>query len=141
MTQEQFHKYQENIFDSFCMTVIENTRKSIQKQLSQQGNREKSLFDLTPDEFAKIAVSDAYELDAETFSIDGETITIHNPTLAQALRSISPKLREIIFLLYFLDKSESQIGRMLNMGKSGVSRRHITTLRRLRKIMEELEHE
>ena len=141
MNREQFQQFQEQIFDSFCMTIIENASKSIHKQLSNQAKREKSLADLTQEETAEIAVYDAYETDAETFSINGEVITIHNPTLAAAMRSISPKLRDVILLFYFLEKSEPQIGRILSLGTSGVHKRHKKSLDQLREIMEALDDE
>lgn len=141
MTEEQFHQYQEQIFDSFCMTIIENTSKSIHKRLTNQAKREKSLADLTPEEIAAIAVHDTYEPDTDTFSVNGEVITIHNPTLAAALHSISPKLRDVILLFYFLEKSEPQIGQILSMGKSGVHKRHKKSLDQLRGIMEALDDE
>ena len=114
MTDEQFHQYQEQIFDSFCMTIIDNFSKAIHKRLTAQAKREKSLSTLTPDEMAEIAVHDAYALDLNTFSVNGEVITIHNPTLAAALRRISPKLRDVILLFYFLEKGEPQIGQILS---------------------------
>ena len=141
MTEEQFHQYQEQIFDSFCMTLIDNASKAIHKQLTAQAKREKSLSTLTQDEMAEIAVHDAYELDLHTFSVNGEVITIHNPTLAAALRRISPKLRDVILLFYFLEKSEPQIGQILSMGKSGVHKRRKKSLDQLREIMESLDDE
>ena len=96
---------------------------------------------MTPEEIAAIAVHDTYEPDPDTFSVNGELITIHNPTLAAALHSISPKLRDVILLFYFLEKSEPQIGQILSMGKSGVHKRHKKSLDQLRGIMEALDDE
>ena len=139
MTEEQFHRYQEAIFDSFCMKTIENASRTIRRRLSEQARKEKSLSDLSAAELCLISASDSYDLAADTFSVEGETVAIRDPALAAALRSIPPKQRDVILLFYFLDKSEPQIGGMLRVGTTGIHKRRMRSLDRLRAVMEALD--
>lgn len=141
MTLEQFYTYQEQTFDSFCMTLIRHTAATIHTQLTTQAIREKSLSSLTLPELAQLSTEDDYDLDSMTFSVIGEPVTIRDPALYKALQYISPKMREVILLFYFLEQNEKQIGRVLNMSKSGVNKRHKETLARLREILEAEDNE
>ena len=54
--------------------------------------------------------------------------------------SIPSAQRDIVLLSYFLDYSDYEISKLLNMNKNTVQYRRNATLRRLRQLMEDLEH-
>ena len=61
--------------------------------------------------------------------------------LGQALRSLTPQRRDVILLAYFLEQSDSEIGKLLNMSSRTVCYRRTVALERLKQMLEALEYE
>ncbi|MGM9615201.1 MAG: RNA polymerase sigma factor [Oscillospiraceae bacterium] len=133
---EQFYTYQEQTFDSYCVTVIRNTAVSIHREISARSAREISLSDLSDKELGALAAEGNYLLSSADFSVKGEIVTIHDPDLARVLRSLSPKMRDVILMFYFLDHSDPQISNILHLSRSAVNYRRLQALGRLRTILE-----
>ncbi|MDR2571941.1 MAG: hypothetical protein LBD23_16815, partial [Oscillospiraceae bacterium] len=55
----------------------------------------------------------------------------------EALRSLPERKRDIILLSYFLELSDGEIGKKLNLIRSTVQYQRTSTLRELKKMMEE----
>lgn len=132
MTLEQFHTYIEQTFDSFCKKVIRNAAIDIHREISRQREREKSFSDLSESEQEALSVIDTYNIYSKKFDVFGETVTIRDPDLGEALQYIQPQLRNIVFMRYFLDMSNTEIASKLNISNSTVSYRLDTALNQLR---------
>ena len=132
MTLEQFHTYIEQTFDSFCKKVIRNAAIDIHREISRQREREESFSDLSESEQEALSVIDTYNIYSKKFDVFGETVTIRDPDLGEALQYIQPQLRNIVFMRYFLDMSNTEIASKLNISNSTVAYRLDTALNQLR---------
>lgn len=136
MTQQEYERRQEMTFDSFCMKVIQNEATSIIRELSIREKHETPLEELTAEELNELQAEDQYNPYKATFHVRGESVIVHDPELAEALRYISAKMRDVILLFYFLDRTETQIGQLMGITQSTVNRRRISTLHQLQKLIE-----
>lgn len=132
MTRKEFERYIEQTFDSFCKKVIRNAAIDIHREISRQREREKSFSDLSESEQEALSVIDTYNIYSKKFDVFGETVTIRDPDLGEALQYIQPQLRNIVFMRYFLDMSNTEIASKLNISNSTVSYRLDTALNQLR---------
>lgn len=139
MTEAEFYAYQEKAFDAFCMKVIHNAAVSIHRKLSTQSAHEVPFNEMADNALSEFWAEDCYPVNGAVFYASGEAIAVYDPALSLALQYITPQLREIVLLSYFLDHSESQIGKMLHLSKSTVNARKAAALRHLREMIEATE--
>ncbi len=62
---------------------------------------------------------------------------MRDETVAEALNSLPENKRDIILLSYFLDMTDVEIGKQLNLVRSTVQYKRASILRELKKFMEE----
>lgn len=84
---------------------------------------------------------DSYERLMEThrqFASHGnvEEQTVQSLLLEQVLGNLSPKERELIEEIYFLEKTERQVSEALHMAKTTLRRRHREALNKLKEFLE-----
>ena len=140
MTLEQFKRYQEETFDSFCKAIIRNESANAHNEIASHAEKEVSFSCLSPDELLSIKTVDDYHLYCKKYNVRGNIVCIYDPTLGEILQHISPQRREIILLCYFLGYSDSEIGRLLHIDHKTVDYRRNTALRRLRELLEGMEN-
>lgn len=141
MTLDQFYTYQEQTFDSFMGKLIKNEGKDARKEIARRAEHEISISQLVENEVARIAVADTYDFDKMTFYVDDDAITVNDILLGQAIASLPPNRREVILLSYFLGKNDPQIGALLHLTPNAIRYRRLTTLERLKKMLEALGRE
>ena len=69
------------------------------------------------------------------FGVLDYAVYIDNDDLAQAIASLPLDKRDIILLSYFLDMSDNEIAKLLNMVRSSVAYRRTSTLKLLKELM------
>jgi len=134
-TQSGPHRPQ--AFDSYCKKVLKYAARDYGRKKQRQGQREISLLEL-PDR--EKAVMDQYFTDS-TFEVLGKRVNVTDYELAQALSQIPANKREIVLLSYFLDMPDREIAAFLDMARSTVAYRRTSSLKELKKILEESDHE
>ena len=127
----------QRVFDSFCKKVLKNEARNCYDEIKCQRAKEVSFSELTEQELEQLATTDEYFQTEQTFDVLGDEVIVTDETIAKALQSLSESSRDIILLSYFLDLSDGEIGKKLNMIRSTVQYRRTITLRELKKFMEE----
>ena len=143
MTTEEFYTYQEQLFDAFSKRVIKNLGIDIFHEMDFRREKEVSLSLLPQRDLIALCTVDTYQLErSETiFFVGKERIVVTDSCLGQALHFLSPKHRNVLLLLYFADKNELQIGKILNITAAAVNYRKKKGLDSLRGILEAMKHE
>lgn len=132
------HSHEEHIrhtFDAFCKKVLRNEARDYLDELARQRNREISFSDLPVEVMEQLSVCDDYFADDRTFDVLGNTVQIASDELAEAIAALPKQKRDIILLSYFLDMSDGEIAKALNMVRSSVAYRRSATLKLLRELM------
>ena len=75
------------------------------------------------------------------FYVLGLSIIVRDSTIADALKYLTGNKRDIILLSSFLDMFNREIGDKLNMLRAKVQYQRKSTLRQLKKLMEEVANE
>lgn len=140
MTLEQFYTYQEQTFDSFCKAVIRNESIDAFRELAHRREHEIEFSALSPKELASLQAADPYGCYRKSFRVHGYVVEVCDRSLGEILDYIPSAQRDIVLLSYFLDYSDYEISKLLNMNKSTVQYRRKATLRRLRQLLEDLDH-
>lgn len=140
MTEQEFQTYQEQSFDAFCKAVIRNESINAHKQLAARAKKEIQLSALSPNEIGKLYSEDVYITFQKTFFVQDIPIIVYDQLLAESLQHLTPQRRDVILLFYFLDYSEAAISRLLNISKPTVTDRRLSALRKLRRLLEDIEN-
>ncbi len=116
--------YKEHImytFNGFCKTVIRFAAINAWRDRSRRRQKEISLEYLTEEKFYPLGTTDEYfEAPYEEYPITicGQTVILTNGELAAALLSLPERKREIIFLYFFGDYTQQEIGEMYGRCRS-----------------------
>ena len=127
----------QRVFDCFCKKVLKNEARDHYDEVKRQRGKEVSFSELSEHELAKLSTMDEYFATEQTFNVLGRDIIVNDENIAEALRSLPEQNRDIILLSYFLELSDGEIGKKLNMIRSTVQYKRTSTLRELKKILEE----
>ena len=141
MTMQQFHSYKEQQFDAVCKAVIRNESADAHRALSRRFAREVSVENMAFAELSSLQTVDDYHPDTIDFWVQGRRVLVSDWALGQALRSLPPYRRDVILLSYFMECSDSQIGKLLKMDTRTVCSRRTAALARLRSFLEDLADE
>lgn len=140
MTLEQFKRYQEETFDSFCRAIIRNESANAHNEITSRAEKEVSFSCLSPNELRSVKTVDDYRPYCKKYNVRGNIVCIYDPALGEILQYILPERREIILLCYFLGFSDSEIGRLLHIDHKTVDYRRTAALRRLRELLEGMDN-
>ena len=78
-----------------------------------------------------------YDSDLYLFETNGYKIRVKNALIGEALSKLPKKNRILFFCHFFLDMSEADIAKQLNLGQSTIHYHKANSLKELKKIMEE----
>lgn len=107
MIFKDFVKFQESNFDSFCKAVIRNECFDAHKRLNHQLHAESDISEEI--EVMYMAYEDKYRLDSTSVTIGKNLVEIEDPALAEALRILPYRYKEIIYHSFFLGFDDIQI--------------------------------
>lgn len=136
MRLQEFYTLQEEMFDSFCKTLIRNESINAHKECTIRSRMELPITDLGLHDQQQLSREDDYNLSSTLFIVRGESVYIRDPDLSEALRLLPPKRREVILLSFFLDRSDTEIAQLLKLSPRAVGYRRETALEKLREFME-----
>ena len=128
-------------FNGFCKTVIRFAALNAWRDRSRRRQKEISLEYLTEEKFYPLGTTDEYfEAPYEEYpvTICGQTVILTNGELAAALLSLPERKREIIFLYFFGDYTQQEIGEMYGRCRSTAWHHIHSALQMLHKEMEVL---
>lgn len=144
MNTEQYKEHIERTFNAFCKIVLYHAALNAYRKIRRKQRFEVSLDYLRAFDFEPAYAADKYfvKYDMPTaFTVRGKTAIVESEQLAAALLRLPEKQREVLFLRYYLDYSDTEIGKMFGVCKSTIFRRRKRALRFIRKEMEALEDE
>jgi RNA polymerase sigma factor (sigma-70 family) len=127
-------------FEVFCKKVVSmellKCKRDTLRNKAKKDN-EISFSDITDE----ITVNDDYFTEYFFFQAAGEEFVVKNGSIANALSILPQQQIEIILLSYYLDISDAEIGKRLDMIKSKVQYHRTAALKKLKKEMEKYHYE
>ena len=138
---KRFERFNEIIFESYCMKSVLNAIKKERNRKDARGEVEQSLSTLTDAILYALSTEDDEMIQAEKthqiFCVHGGNIPIYDPKLSCALSHLMPADREIVLLYFFRELTDEKIASLVHMSRPTVSRRRKAATRRLRELMED----
>ena len=139
MTEDEAYKVHiQYTFNAFCKVVIRHAAIDIILKLRRRWEREVSLDYLMNEKFVQLAEPE--QLEEYLFTACGQTAVLYHAELAAALLSLPQKNREIIFLYFFGEYTQQEIGKMYGRCRSTTGYQIRRTLKLLQRKMEVLSH-
>ena len=118
-------------FDYFCKKVIKNEVRDFYNEYKRL--RETPFSELSAREMEQLYTNDEYFAAEQIFTVLGQEIIVNNERIAEALRNLPERKRDIIILSYFLEMTDREIGEKLNLIRNTVQYQRKSTLQLLKK--------
>ena len=127
----------EGKFDSFCKTVLKNRARDCYRKKERQQKREILFSDVSPGLHIEPSCFDYIMcIECQAFYALDRMVMIENDLLANALRMLSPRKRQIILLSYFFGWTDQKIGIRFHTARSTIQAARMRTLQEMREIIE-----
>lgn len=127
----------EGKFDSFCKTVLKNRARDWYRKKERQQKREILFSDVSPGLHIEPSCFDYIMcIECQAFYALDRMVMIENDLLANALRMLSPRKRQIILLSYFFGWTDQKIGIRFHTARSTIQAARMRTLQEMREIIE-----
>ena len=133
--KDSYEQRIQNQFGAFCVKVLKNEARYIQRELASLQSQEKSLGELTASELEQTAVWDKHFMSEHVFEVLGLPVVVTGDLLADALAQLPEDKRDVILLSYFLEMTDREISEKLNIVHQTVSKRRLVTLKELREYL------
>ena len=133
-------------FDSFCKTVLRNEANDYKREQKRLQKHEVCFSELNEKQLEQLKIADEWIQDdwmesAEMFHIFEYDIEVRDELLYEALNSLSETKRNVILLSFFMELKDTEIAKQLNLVPSTIFHHRTSSLRKLKKFIEELEDE
>ena len=135
-SHEQHEQDKRHAFDCFCKKILKHEARNCYDEIRRRRDKEVSFSELSEQELEQLATVDKYFATEQIFSVLGFDVIVTDELIAEALRSLPGRQRDIILLSYFLDLTDGEIGKKLNLIRTTVQYQRTSTLRQLKKFME-----
>ena len=126
-------------FDSFCKTLLKNEMIDYERERNYRLKYEISFSELTREELNQLKIMDEYIIESEIFRVLSYDIEVKDELLSEALKHLPEKKRNVILLSFFMDMTDTDIARNMNLVRSTIHHHRVSSLQTLKKIMEGLE--
>ena len=124
-------------FDTFCKKILKNEVIDYENHLAYRRKHEILFSELSEQKIKQLFMTDDYNLDNYQFQVMGYDIEVKDSLIAEALQSLTEKKRNVILLSYFMDMSDAEIAREMNLVRSTIHEHRKRSLEQMKKIMEE----
>ena len=111
MKPSDFQKTIQCQFDCKLKRVVRGIVRNYRKELRRRRNKEIAFCEIPEIVIEKLAVWDEYEGDYTSFHVCGVEIRVLDDELAEALKSLPERERDIVLMYFFLDMSDMEIGK------------------------------
>lgn len=122
-------------FDCLCKKVLRHEVIDHQRQRNCRLKHEILLSELSVNEMDRLFLMDQYSVDNYIFQVLGYNIEVKDILLAEALQSLSERKRNVVLLYYYMDMTDAEIAREMNLVRSTIQEHRKKSLELLRQKM------
>ena len=131
----------QKLFDSYCKRILKNEAIDCFREIQKHRQREIFFSELSEKEWKQLYMEDEYDLDTCNFRVLGYDVEVKDALIAEALNLLSDKKMEVVLLAYFLDMSDTEIAKLLNLRQSTIHYHRTSSLKSLKEFLEERTNE
>lgn len=146
MTDKEYKEHIQHTHNAYCKIVIRHASIDAARMLFTKWKREISLEYLSEEKFVQFSTTDEYFAqplidENYPFTACGQIVMISAPALAAALSILPQQTQEEIFLYYFRDFTQKEIGKQYKQTRCTAGRHIRLALQQIRREMEVIAHE
>ena len=123
-------------FDSFCKTLLKNEMIDYERERRYRLKHEVSFSELTQEELSRMTNTDEYIVESEVFRVLDYDVEVKDELIGEALKYLPEKKRNVILLSFFMDMTDTEIAKRMNLVRSTIHHHRVSSLQALKKIME-----
>lgn len=131
----------QKLFDSYCKRILKNEAIDCFREIQKHRQREIFFSELSEKEWKQLYMEDKYDLDSCNFRVLDYDVEVKDALIAEALNLLSDKKREVVLLAYFLDMSDTEIAKLMNLRQSTIHYHRTSSLNSLKEFLEERTNE
>lgn len=124
-------------FDRIYKLALKGEKIDYCRHIAYRQKHEVMLSELSEKDMGRLFTVDDYGVENQWFQVLGYDIEVKDMLIAEALQALSEKKRDVVLLSYFMDMSDAEIGRALNLVRSTVYEHRKRSLELMKNIMEE----
>ena len=128
-------------FDRLCQMSLKGEAINYYKHMDNRRKHEITFSELSDDELRKSKTVDKYFYENEHFTVLGYDVEVKNELLAEALKDLTDRRRNVVLSSYFLDMSDADIAKQMHLVRSTVNEHKKKSIKILKKTMEGLLNE
>ena len=143
MEQSSSSRIETNLyrFDSYCKKILKNEAIDCYREIQKHRQREIFFSELSEREWKQLYMEDEYNLDTCHFKVLGYDVEVKDTLIAEALKLLSEKKRDVVLMSYYLDMSDTEIAKLLNLRQSTIHYHRTSSLKTLKEYLEERTNE
>ncbi len=132
---------QQRQFDSYCKTVLKNEARNIYSETNTQNKRLIVLSALSHEKLNELSICDTYTTDISYFHLKDYVVPVKDLLIANAIQTLSKRDQLIILSFFFLDMSDTEIAKELEIARGTVYYHKKKALEKIKKFLKEHENE
>ena len=125
------------MFDSYCKKILKNEAVDCFREIQKHRQREIFFSELSEKERKCLYMEDEYKVDTYNFQVLDYDVEVKDMLIAEALQLLSDKKRKVMLLAYYLDMSDTEIAKLLNLRQSTIHYHRTSSLKSLKEFLEE----
>ena len=107
-------------FDRLCQMALKGEAVNYYKHMDYRRKHEVTFSELSEKELSKLFTMDEYGTEYHHFEVHGYDIEVKNTLIAEALKGLTERKRNVILLSYFMEMSDADIAREMNLVRSTI---------------------
>ena len=123
-------------FDSYCKRTLKNEAYDCYREIRKHIQKEVFFSELSEKEWEQLYMEDKYNLEAYNFRVREYDIEVKDVLLAEALKLLSDKKREVVLMAYFLEMSDTDIAKLMDLRHSTIHYHRTSSLKTLKEYLE-----
>ena len=128
-------------FDRICKLALKGEKIDYCRHIAYRQKHEVLFSELSQKELDNIFTVDKYKAENKCFRVLGYDIEVKDTLLAEVIQSLSEKKQKVVLLSYFMDMSDAEIARAMNLVRSTVHEHRRRSLELMKEMMEEYQNE
>jgi len=120
-------------FDRLCQMALKGEAVNYYKHMDYRRKHEVTFSELSEKELSKLFTMDEYGTEYHHFEVHGYDIEVKNTLIAEALKELTERKRNVILLSYFMEMSDADIAREMNLVRSTIHEHRTRSLEILKK--------
>ena len=107
------------------------------RHMNYRRKHEIMFSELSETELNKLTMVDEYSIDSRWFQVRGYDIEVKDSLIVEALETLTERKREVVLMSYFLEMSDAEIARKMNLVRSTICEHRKRSLNLMKEVLEE----